>query len=201
MKKILLVVMCGLLVLGFTGCKKEEVKQSDNKQEEKKEGYNEVREDSKSLVLYFSATGTTENVAKTISDATDSDIVEIVPKDKYTSDDLNYSKDDTRANKEMQDENARPEIENEIDIAKYETIYIGYPIWWGTNPRIILTLLDNVNFDGKNVLLFCTSGSSGIEQSVKELKEYNSKINFLGGKRFTSSVTKDEINAWVKDLK
>lgn len=191
MKKFIVIIICGIMILGLTGCGKED----------KRDGYNKVSEDRKSLVLYFSATGTTEGVAKKISYATLSDIIEIVPKEKYTKEDLNYNNDGSRANREMNDKDARPEIENDISVNQYETIYIGYPIWWGTNPRIILTLFDTVNFEGKDVILFCTSGSSGIEESINDLKEYNSNVNFLGGKRFTSNVTKEEVNEWLANFK
>ncbi len=197
MKKILSLLFIFALIIGVTGCENVETKKE---QKNDKGGYTELNKDSKSLVLYFSATGTTEKVAKMISEATNSNIIEIVPKDKYISDDLNYNKDDTRANREMNDLNARPEIENEINIVQYDTIYIGYPIWWGTNPRIILTLLDNVDFKGKNVALFCTSGGSGIEQSVADLKEYNSEVNWLGGRRFSSNVSQDELQDWINSL-
>lgn len=197
MKKILNLLFIFALIIGATGCENGKTKK---KQENDKGGYVEVNENSKSLVLYFSATGTTEKVAKIVREVTNSDIIEIVPKDKYTSDDLNYNKDDTRANREMNDLNVRPEIENEINVAQYDTIYIGYPIWWGTNPRIILTLLDNVDFKGKNVALFCTSGGSGIEQSVADLKEYNSEVNWLGGKRFSSNVSQTDIKTWINSL-
>lgn len=169
-----------------------------NNNEEKKENKTEAKE--KSLVLYFSATGTTKKVAETISKATNSDIIEIEPKEAYTSEDLSYNNKDCRANKEQENATARPEIKNEININDYNVIYLGYPIWWGTNPKIILTVLDKYNFDEKIVIPFCTSGSTGIEASLKELEEYNSNIRWLKGRRFNSSVSTEEINEWVNEL-
>lgn len=154
----------------------------------------------RSAVIYFSATGTTKNVAETISKATDSDIIEIIPKEKYTSEDLSYNNDNCRANQEQNDENARPEIQNTIKVNDYDIIYLGYPIWWGTAPKIILSLLDSYNFNGKTVIPFCTSGSTGISQSESDLKKYNSNINWLEGRRFNSSVTEDEITKWIEEL-
>lgn len=123
-----------------------------------------------------------------------------ITKEKYTSSDLDYNNDNCRANNEQNDDNSRPEISNKINIDGYDTIYIGYPIWWGTNPKIILTLLDTYNFNDKNVVLFCTSGSSGISQSVSDLKSYNTKMNILDGKRFNSSVQNSEIKSWINSL-
>lgn len=158
-----------------------------------------VKSDSKILVLYFSATGTTKTVAEYISEETKGDLVEIVPKEKYTSDDLSYNISDCRANKEQNDDKARPEIANNIELGDYETIFIGYPIWWGDVPKIILTLLDTYNLDGKTVIPFCTSGGSSISESLNTLKSYNSKIKWVEGKRLSSS-SKSEISSWIKDL-
>lgn len=154
----------------------------------------------KALVLYFSATGTTEGVAKKIGEVLGIDVVEIQPQEEYTSEDLNYNNDNCRANEEQNDENARPEIANKIDISNYDTIYLGYPIWWGRAPKIIFTLLDNYNFNGKNVIPFCTSGGSDISQSISELKDYNKNINWLDGRKFNSSVSNSEIEKWIEDL-
>ena len=151
---------------------------------------------NKPVVIYFSATGTTKNIATRIADKLASDIIEIVPKEKYTSADLNYNSD-CRANREQNDSSARPEIENEINIDEYDTIYLGYPIWWGTNPKIILTLLDTYDFTGKTIIPFCTSGSTGIEGSVNNLRNYNSKLNIKDGKRFSSNDSDDTILAFI----
>ena len=149
MKKILSVLLIGILLITITGCNT------------KKEGNNVNKEDlnnsdSKSVVLYFSATNNTEKVARTISEVISSDLIEIIPKEEYTTDDLNYNNDNSRTNKENNDENARPEISNDIELDNYDTIYLGYPIWWGKAPKIILTLLDNYNLEEKDIILFCT---------------------------------------------
>jgi flavodoxin len=179
-----------------TGCGD---KKDDNKSnnEEKKDI---IKEENTSLVLYFSATGTTKKIAERIANKAGSDLIEIVPKEKYTSDDLNYN-GDCRANREQNDDKARPEIENKIDISKYNTIYLGYPIWWGTNPRIILTLLDSYDFSNKVIITFCTSGSSGISTSVSDLRKYNSKLNIKDGKRFTTSASDQVIEDFIKNNK
>lgn len=155
--------------------------------------------DSNSVVIYFSATGNTKKVAEYIKEASGSDIIEIIPEEKYTNEDLSYSNDDCRANKEQNDVNARPQISNKINIEEYDVIYLGYPIWWGDVPKIILTLFDTHDFSGKTIIPFCTSGGSGISQSVNTLKTFN--YNVKDGKRFNSSVTMNEVETWINEIK
>ena len=157
-----------------------------------------MNENSNSVVIYFSATGTTKKVAERIAAKSNSDIIEIIPKKKYKSEDLDYN-GDCRANREQNDSSARPEIENTIDITKYNTIYLGYPIWWGTNPKIILTLLDTYDFMGKTIIPFCTSGSTGISDSVTDLRNYNSNLIIKDGQRFSSSDSDEVIDTFVKN--
>ena len=165
---------------------------------------NETQEENinnkKIAVIYFSATGTTKNVAEYIKNTTNGDLFEIIPKEKYTDSDLNYSNDTSRANKEQNDSKARPEISNDIDVDSYDIIYLGYPIWWGDVPKIILTFLDNHNLNEKTIIPFCTSGSTGISESLITLKNYNKDINWVDGKRFASSATQNEISSWIKEL-
>src|SRR5574344_1000918 len=134
MKKILSVLLIGIILITIIGCNT------------KKEGNNVNKEDlnntdSKSVVLYFSATNNTEEVARTISEVISSDLIEIIPKEEYTTEDLNYNNDNSRTNKENNNENARPEISNKLELDNYNTTYLGYHIWWGKEPKIILTLL------------------------------------------------------------
>ena len=194
MKKVLLSLFVILTIFTITACKKEEKKeeQNNNNQEQKEE----VKTNGNSLVLYFSATGTTKKIAERIADKSNSDIIEIVPKEEYKSEDLNYNSD-CRANREQQDSKARPEIKNTIDLTKYDTIFLGYPIWWGTNPKIILTLLDTYDLTNKTIIPFCTSGSTGIEGSVNDLRNYNSKLNIKDGKRFNSSDSDEVIMEFI----
>ena len=189
-KKIFLSVMVLLTLFMVSGCGLKKENTNNN-------SANKINENNKSAVLYFSATGTTKAIAEKIASQSDSDIIEIIPKEKYKSEDLNYNKD-CRANKEQNDPKARPEIENSIDISKYDTIYLGYPIWWGTNPKIILTLLDSYDFTGKSIIPFCTSGSTGIEQSVNDLREYNSKLTIKDGKRFSSNDSDKVIKEFIE---
>ena len=194
MKKLILSLFVILTIFTITACKKEEKKeeQNNNNQEQKEE----VKTNGNSVVLYFSATGTTKKIAERIASKSGSDIIEIVPKEEYKSEDLNYNSD-CRANREQQDSKARPEIKNTIDLSKYDTIFLGYPIWWGTNPKIILTLLDTYVLTNKVVIPFCTSGSTGIEGSVNDLRNYNSKLNIKDGKRFSSSDSDEVIMEFI----
>ena len=186
MKKIVVRIL--VLSLIITGCiNKKEVKET------KKE---EVNSNNNSVVIYFSATGTTEKIAKRIAKQANSGIIEIVPKDKYEDKDLDYNSD-CRANREQNDSKARPEIKNKIDISNYDVIYLGYPIWWGTNPKIILTLLDTYDFTDKVIFPFCTSGSTDITGSISDLRKYNSKLNIKDGKRFASNSSEHEIIDFV----
>lgn len=150
-----------------------------------------------SIVVYFSCTGNTRSAAEAIAEVTGADIYEIVPAEPYTSDDIDYSNDNCRANTEMNDPSARPAIGSEaLDLSQYDTVYIGYPIWWGTKPRIIDTFLDEYDLAGKVVMPFCTSGSSGIEQSVSEIREAEPNADVMDGLR-VADTGDGSIESWV----
>lgn len=152
----------------------------------------------KTLVVYFSATGTTKGVAEQIASFTGADTYEITAAQPYTSDDLNYNDSDSRTTKEQNDKSARPEISSEkLDLAGYDTIYIGYPIWWGEEPRIMDTFVESYDFSGKTMIPFCTSGSSGIGSSGDNLEENAGSGNWLEGERLSSS---SDIEEWINSL-
>jgi len=199
MKKVLICLIAIITVFTITGCnKKEETKNNTpegTKSTETNKNNSTEQNNGKALVLYFSATGNTKKVAEKVALESKSDIIEIIPKVAYKEDDLKYS-GDCRANREQNDPKARPEIKNDIDITKYDTIYLGYPIWWGTIPKIILTLLDKYDFTNKTIVPFCTSGSTGIKGSVSDLRNYNNKLNIKDGKRYGTKFTDKDI----KDL-
>lgn len=205
MKKTVLLIMLILIIVGLTGCSNTNKERNDNIKNnsinDNKGSDDSVTNDGKSLVLYFSATGTTKEVAKKLASTSSSDIIEIIPKERYSREDLSYNNDNCRANKEQNSASARPEIENNLNLEQYDTIYLGYPIWWGTIPKIILTLLDNYDLSGKTVIPFCTSGGSGIETSESDLKDYNANIHWLKGKKFSSIVTESELFTWINSLK
>ena len=155
---------------------------------------------SKTLVVYFSNTGNTESAANTIAEATGGDIYEIEAMDPYTDEDLNYNNDDCRANTEQNDPAARPEIAGSVEnMDEYDTVFIGYPIWWGDAPKIICTFMESYDFTGKTVVPFCTSGGSGISTSENTLKSL-AEANWLDGRRLDSGVSEGDIEEWLSEL-
>ena len=153
--------------------------------------------EAKAIVVYLSCTGNTKAVAEKIAGLTGAELYEIVPEVPYTSADLNYNDDNCRANKEMNDDSARPAIASEaIDISQYDTVYIGYPIWWGTMPKIINTFLDTYDLSGKTVLPFCTSGSSGISTSVSAIRNIEPGAAVTDGLR-ASGASDNAIETWI----
>ena len=158
-------------------------------------------ETSSTLVAYFSATGNTENIANHLTAILGADLYEIVPEVPYTSEDLNYSSEDCRANQEQNDPDARPAIDGSVNrMENYEVIFLGYPIWWGDAPKIISTFLESYDLTGKTIVPFCTSGSSGIGSSASALESLTSGATWLGGQRFPGSASQDTVAQWVNGL-
>ena len=157
------------------------------------------KEHSKVLVLYFSATGNTKGVAEKIAALTGGALSEIIPAQPYTTEDLNYNDRTTRASVEQNTLDARPEIANEIDLDSYDTLYLGYPIWWGQAPRIMSTFVESHDFTGITVIPFCTSGSSNIGQSDDTLAAQAGNGNWLQGRRFSWNVSEDELQKWINE--
>lgn len=156
---------------------------------------------NKILVAYFSATNTTEKIAGYIADGLPADLYEIVPEIPYTSADLNYDDPSSRTSIEMNDPNARPAISGSVeDMGQYDTVFLGYPIWWGEAPRIISTFLESYDLSGKTIIPFCTSGSSGIGSSATRLHGLTDGAEWLSGRRFGSSAARDDIITWVNGL-
>lgn len=153
----------------------------------------------KTLVVYFSATGTTKGVAEKIAAATNADTYEILAAQTYTEADLNWNDKDSRSTKEQNDKSVRPEIgSDKVNLDGYSTIFIGYPIWWGEEPRIMDTFVESYDFSGKTMIPFCTSGGSGIGSSGTNLADNAKSGNWLEGERLSSS---SDIEGWVKGLK
>lgn len=153
----------------------------------------------KTLVVYFSATGTTKGVAETIASVTNADTYEILAAQTYTEADLNWNDKNSRTTKEQNDKSVRPEIgSDKVNLDGYSTIFIGYPIWWGEEPRIMDTFVESYDFSGKTMIPFCTSGGSGIGSSGTNLADNAKSGNWLEGERLSSS---SDIEGWVKGLK
>ena len=154
------------------------------------------------LVAYFSATGTTKGVAERIASVTGGDLYEILAAQPYTEADLNYNDNSSRSTSEQNDKSARPEIgSDDSSLEGYTTIYLGFPIWWGEEPRILDTFVEKYNFDGITVIPFCTSGSSGIGRSGTNLAENAGSGNWLDGQRFGAGTASEEIQSWIDSLK
>lgn len=199
-KKYSCIFLALFLMLALAGCGSSS---ADSTSEEITQSQTEsVTEDTEinTAVIYFSATGNTEAVAELIAAQTGADIFEIIPETEYTDDDLNYSDDSCRANQEMDDENARPAISSDLSaVSEYDVIYLGYPIWWGTAPRIIQTFLESYDLSQATVYTFCTSGGSGIEGSVSDLQSLYPNINIVSGKRF-SGASEEDVQEWLGEL-
>jgi flavodoxin len=153
------------------------------------------------LVVYFSATGTTKAVAEQIAALTDAELYEIQAAQPYTEADLNWHDSGSRTTIEQNDKGARPEIGSEpISLEGYTTIYIGYPIWWGEEPRILDTFVEAYDFDGMTLIPFCTSSSSGLGRSGQNLAENAGSGNWLEGKRFGAGPSEDALREWIEGL-
>jgi flavodoxin len=171
-------------------------------QSEPEEAATEPDGKSTSLVVYFSATGTTKGVAERIAAVTSGNLYEILAADPYTGDDLNYNDNSSRSTTEQNDKNARPEIGSEdISLEGYTTIYLGFPIWWGEEPRILDTFVEKYSFDGITVIPFCTSGGSGIGRSGPNMEALAGSGTWLEGKRFSGNVSEADLQAWIDGLK
>ena len=154
------------------------------------------------LVVYFSATGTTKRVAETIAEITEADLYEILAADDYSDADLNWGDRNSRSTLEQNDRNARPEIASDpLNLEGYTTIYIGYPIWWGEAPRIMDTFVESYDFEEITMIPFCTSSSSGLGRSGKILEENAESGKWLDGKRFGGNVSENELREWIAGLK
>lgn len=160
-------------------------------------------ETGKTLVVYYSASGNTERVAKDIAEAAGADLFEIVPTEVYTSDDLDWTNPDSRVSREHDDESLRdvPLTTTEVpDWDSYDTVFIGYPIWWGIAAWPVDTFVKNNDFTGKTVIPFATSSSSGMGQSGSLLADMAGTGEWQEGQRFSSGVSSDEVQSWVNGL-
>ncbi len=150
------------------------------------------------LVVYFSATGTTKRVAEMIADITGADLYEIKAAQEYTEADLDWHDSNSRTTHEQNDPEVRPEIGSDpVSLEGYTTVYIGYPIWWGEEPRIMDTFVESSSFEGITVIPFCTSSSSGMGRSGKNLEENAGSGTWLEGKRFGAGATEEELKSWI----
>ncbi|WP_315675921.1 flavodoxin [Clostridium sp. 19966] len=155
----------------------------------------------KVLVTYFSASGVTKNVAVNLAAAAGADLCEIKPKEEYTSADLNWQDKKARSTVEMNDTASRPAIADKVEnMDSYEVVFVGFPVWWYTAPRIINTFLESYDFEGKTVVLFATSGGSGVEKCVKDLQSVYPNIHFAPGKLLNGSPSVQDLKEWAESV-
>ena len=215
MKKITSILLALVLVFSFAACSNN----SDNsastansttstpagKQstDESSDNNTDSTSNSKILVVYYSATGSTKAVADTIADTTGADLFEITPVVPYTSDDLNWTNDNSRVSVEHNDESKRdvPLTKTTPDNwADYDTVFIGYPIWWGIAAWPVNNFVEGNDFTGKTVIPFCTSSSSGLGQSGDLLADMAGTGNWQDGERFSSGASSSKVESWVNGL-
>jgi len=154
------------------------------------------------LIAYFSCTGNTRSLAEQIAHVSKADLYEIKPKVPYSSGDLNWRDNSSRANKENNDSSSRPVISGNVEnMEKYNIIFLGYPIWWGQAPKIIYTFLESYDFSGKTIVPFCTSGSSPIGTSASNLQKFcSNNTTWLSGSRFAGNTSRSAVVTWIKGL-
>ncbi|HBI59757.1 MAG TPA: flavodoxin [Lachnospiraceae bacterium] len=175
---------------------------TDETMEASESGANETTE-GKTLVVYYSATGTTEKVAGMIADATGGELYEIEPVEPYTDEDLDWTDSDSRVSREHENEDERDvELVSTTvdDFEDVSVVYLGYPVWWGIAAWPVDNFVKNNDFSGKTVIPFCTSSSSGIGDSGNLLAEMAGTGNWLEGERFSSSASAEDVRAWIESL-
>lgn len=156
---------------------------------------------SKKLVAYFSASGTTAAVAKTLAEAADADLYEIKPQVPYTRADLDWTNKKSRSSVEMNDKSSRPALaDRNAPVADCDVVFLGFPIWWYTAPTIVKTFLESYDFTGKTIILFATSGGSGLGRSASDLKASAPGAVIRDGKLLNGRQTKQSLAAWVNSL-
>ena len=204
MKKALSLLLALCLIIGLTACSggsSEEAAETDNTAETAAEEQTDSSSGGETLVVYFSATGNTRAVAEKIASMTGADIYEIRAAQEYTETDLDWNDPDSRTTHEQNDASVRPEIGSDpVSLEGYKTIYIGYPIWWGEEPRIMDTFVESYDFGGITMIPFCTSGGSGIGRSGQNLAENAGSGNWLEGARFSGGASEDELRSWIEGL-
>lgn len=191
MKKLSSILLGFALVLSLTAC-------SSRSEQNTKSISN-----GKSLVVYFSASGSTKAVAETISDTIGADLFEITPVEAYTSDDLDWTNDNSRVSVEHNDESKRdvPLTKTTPDNwANYDTVFIGYPIWWGIAAWPVNNFVKDNDFSDKTVIPFCTSASSDLGQSGELLANLAGTGNWQDGQRFSSGTSSSDVESWVNNL-
>lgn len=218
MKKLTVLSLSLMLVLGLTACGNSNTTEKEKGSSETPDttvsesvttGTSDAEDQDsegaggKTLVVYYSATGNTETAANYIAEATDADLFELEPVEPYSDADLNWTDDDSRVSREHENEDERDvplvsaTVENWSD---YDTVFIGYPIWWGIAAWPVNEFIETNDFTGKTVIPFATSASSGMGESGQLLEEMAGTGDWQEGQRFRESVSQEDVNAWVEGL-
>ncbi len=155
---------------------------------------------AKALVAYFSASGVTKKLSENLAGAIGADLFEIVPETLYTDDDLNWRDKNSRSSVEMNDRSCRPAIASKVEnMAQYDVVFIGFPVWWYREPSIIDTFAESYDFGGKTIVPFATSGTSGIGESGKSIGELARDAHVFDGKRFKANASAEELKDWASE--
>ena len=201
MKKILTLFLVGVFALGIlTGCQPNNETTQTNEQPQKTETSNQS---GKTLVVYYSATGNTKAVAEMIAEETNGDLFEIEPKDSYSDEDLDWTDSNIRVAREYENEDERHVelVSSTVNHWEdYDTVFLGYPIWWGIAAWPVNTFIENNDFTDKTVVPFCTSASSGLGQSGELLAKEAGDGDWQEGQRFSSSTSNSEVQEWLNEL-
>ena len=214
MKKLMVLLLSLVLVFGLAACGQSqnsndsassEASSSENTTTASTEDTSDQTEGTggKTLVVYYSATGNTESVANTIAEETGGDLFELEPADPYTDADLDWTDDDSRVSQEYENEDQRDVglVSATVDNwDEYDTVFIGYPIWWGIASWPVNEFVETNDFTDKTVIPFCTSSSSGLGESGELLEEMAGTGNWQEGERFSSGVSSDDVSTWISGL-
>lgn len=202
MKKLFTLALGLLMVVGLAAC--GNTSSADNSAKDNNQAATQqVKKGGKTLVVYYSAEGHTKDVAGYIAKATNGDVLELQPAQPYTDADLNYRDDNSRVVKEHNDPSLQNValVKDKVDNwADYDTVFVGYPIWWGIAAWPVNNFVKDNDFSGKTVIPFATSASSGLGDSGKRLQQLAGTGNWLEGKRFSSNASESDVQSWVKSL-
>lgn len=199
-KKTMALSLSVLAAAGLTACGNDSTQKAEAPAASQAAGTAAPKaERGKSIVVYFSATGNTKKAAEVIAKQTNSTLFSIDAKEPYSEADLNYRDNSSRCVKEHEDPSIRPVIANEVpQWDSYQTVFLGYPIWWGEAPNIVYTFVTTHDFKGKTVIPFCTSASSGLGDSDVHLSKAAGSGDWLGGTRFSGGVNEKDLIDWAK---
>ncbi|MCM1124365.1 MAG: flavodoxin [Eubacterium sp.] len=210
MKTFVVFLFMTAMIFSLIGCAAEtdiepvtngKLTESSVKSEEDGNSTDSAISEAKILVAYFSATGTTKEIAQSVADLLNADLYEIVPQEPYTDADLDYHDSESRTTKEMSDADSRPAIDGSVqNMESYDVIFLGYPIWHGQAPRIMSTFIESYDLGGKTIIPFCTSGSSSFGSSDAVLRSAADSAIWLDGHRFSTGAPAEEIMEWIEEL-